>query len=331
MYEKKVTIIVPIYNAKNTIEQCVKSIIKQTYKNLQIILINDGSTDDTFEICKKLELTDSRILLIDKENEKVSKTRNKGLELAEGEYLMFVDSDDSIQENMIEILVKNIEEYELCTCNYLIVKKKKKVIRSKVKSFHNEKNKFNNYIELMEDDMLFNPLWNKIYLTKVIKENNIRFNPNIQVGEDFLFNIEYIDNIQRAKYIEQPLYLYNIFESSLCRRYTNRNIQNELIIIRTLKEFYKKNNYNMKYVWNKSIDLIKSNVENLFVGNKDKKEIIYYIDDMIKQMEKEELLCENQMCSRENKMLFNIIKKENIKLIYKYLKIRYFVKTILRR
>ena len=87
----------------------------------------------------------------------------------------------------------------------------------------------------------------------------------------------------------------------------------------------------MKYVWNKSIDLIKSNVENLFVGNKDKKEIIYYIDDMIKQMEKEELLCENQMCSRENKMLFNIIKKENIKLIYKYLKIRYFVKTILRR
>ena len=105
-----ISIIVPVYNAEKWIDRCIKSLIKQTYDDIEIILVNDGSTDTSLSVCKKYADIDKRIVVIDKKNSGVSATRNIGIEIAKGEYIQFVDSDDYIDEKMCEMLVNAIEK-----------------------------------------------------------------------------------------------------------------------------------------------------------------------------------------------------------------------------
>ena len=104
MDEKLVSIIIPIYNSEKYLKKCIDSILEQKYNNLEIILINDGSTDNSGKICDRLAIEDKRIKVIHKLNEGVSIARNKGLEMAKGEYIFFIDSDDYIDENIISLL-----------------------------------------------------------------------------------------------------------------------------------------------------------------------------------------------------------------------------------
>ena len=105
---KKISVIVPIYNVEKYLEKCLESIINQTFINLEIILINDGSTDFSGSICEKYKNKDNRIILIHKKNEGLSAARNKGLSIATGDYISFVDSDDFLDLNMYEILYKKM-------------------------------------------------------------------------------------------------------------------------------------------------------------------------------------------------------------------------------
>lgn len=105
------TVIIPVYNCEEYVEHAVRSVMEQTYKNLQIVIINDGSTDQTKIILDKLRLEDSRIILVDKKNEGVSKARNEGLALAEGEYIFFFDGDDYIAPDCIEKCIRFGSKY----------------------------------------------------------------------------------------------------------------------------------------------------------------------------------------------------------------------------
>ena len=107
----KVSVIVPIYNADKYLKECIESLLNQTYTNLEIICLNDGSTDSSTKICKELSETDNRIILIEKENTGVSATRNLGLKIASGEYIMFLDADDFLEPNAIEIALNTGIEY----------------------------------------------------------------------------------------------------------------------------------------------------------------------------------------------------------------------------
>lgn len=106
MMDELISVIVPVYNVKNYLKQCVQSIVGQTYKNLEIILIDDGSTDGSGELCDILKKTDERIKVIHEENSGLSEARNTGLNAARGKYIGFVDSDDYIEPNMYDILIK---------------------------------------------------------------------------------------------------------------------------------------------------------------------------------------------------------------------------------
>ena len=108
-----VSIIVPIYNSEKYIERCIKSILNQTYKNFELILINDGSTDKSIDILNKYKKIDKRISIIDKKNEGVAKTRNLGIQKAKGKYVMFIDNDDFINKNYVETYYKIIKEKKL--------------------------------------------------------------------------------------------------------------------------------------------------------------------------------------------------------------------------
>ncbi len=135
--EELISIIVPVYNVEQYLEKCVKSIIRQTYKNIEIILIDDGATDSSGKICDKLKLKDNRIKVIHKENGGLSDARNAGLKVAKGEYIGFVDSDDYIKEDMFETLynlnkkynseISIVSYYEICKDKLIAVRESDEV------------------------------------------------------------------------------------------------------------------------------------------------------------------------------------------------------------
>ena len=110
---KKISIIIPVYNAEKYLAQCIESIIKQTYSNLEIIIINDGSTDRSLEICNFYKENDQRIVVFNQNNSGVSVARNKGLDISNGEFIMFVDADDWLNADFVESLYKVCEEHVL--------------------------------------------------------------------------------------------------------------------------------------------------------------------------------------------------------------------------
>lgn len=120
MIKKLVSVVIPIYNVEEYLERCLDSIINQTYKNIEIILVNDGSTDNSYEICKKYEKNDSRIKIINKKNGGLSEARNYGIEAACGKYITFVDSDDYVEENYVKCLLECIDKYDadISICSY---------------------------------------------------------------------------------------------------------------------------------------------------------------------------------------------------------------------
>ena len=123
-----ISVIVPIYNSEKYLPKCIESILSQTYKNLELILINDGSTDNSLNICNYYKSLDNRIIVIDKPNEGVSATRNLGIKIAKGDYLGFVDSDDYIEDNMYEVLLTQIEtdKSQICVMTSYTVNSLKK-------------------------------------------------------------------------------------------------------------------------------------------------------------------------------------------------------------
>lgn len=201
MNNKLVTIIVPVYNAEKNLGKCLDSIIAQTYKNIEIILINDGSTDSSLDICKKYRMIHNRVKVINQENKGVSSARNKGLELAEGEYITFSDSDDYLENNMIFDMVELIEKEktDLAICNYYDnyeTNLKQVFFRDEVYNGIFDKRLFRGF------------LWNKLYKREIINKNNLKMDENIFITEDLLFNCEYLRYCNKVSYTNQRLYHY---------------------------------------------------------------------------------------------------------------------------
>ena len=161
--ENKVSIIIPIYNSNKYLKECLDSIINQTYSNLEIILIDDGSKDNSFDICEEYAKKDKRIILKKKNNEGVSATRNLGIEICTGKYILFIDSDDYCNENMIEKILYNSQKNDLIICGYNKIYKNKKV-------HYIVKNKEKNIEDMViNDESVGGYLWNKLFKTSIIK------------------------------------------------------------------------------------------------------------------------------------------------------------------
>lgn len=213
-----ISIIVPIYNSEENLENCIVSIINQTYKDIQIVLVNDGSTDKSIDICSKYEQIDNRIKVINIENSGVSVARNTGMRYSKSKYIMFVDSDDSIDLNIIEKLLNIIEEkdYDLSMCGYKRVFKKNGLIE-KVQGIKcsqysgNIKNFLNNIDEYIDNPLLQGPCW-KIFKKSIIIENNIEFPENMSYGEDTTFVYSYLEHVNYITTIDEELYNYYIDE-----------------------------------------------------------------------------------------------------------------------
>ena len=205
----KVSIIVPIFNCEKYLEKCLKSIMKQTYHEFELILIDDGSTDESNIICDGYEKKDERIKVIHKKNGGVSSARNVGLDNATGDCIVFIDSDDTIDEKYIEIMVNNIADADMSVCGYYEINSDGDIIQSSVdgnrRVINLESKKF---IEALFDGtyMYQGYLWNKMFIKSII--GNLRFDEKIYYNEDRLFVLEYLLKCKNISYNNYPLYFY---------------------------------------------------------------------------------------------------------------------------
>lgn len=222
---KKLTIIIPAYNSERYIEKCIFSILKQTYTNLEIIIIDDNSMDNTYDICKKIEKNDARVKIIRNiENKGVSISRNIGINVATGEYMTFVDADDYIEEDMYEILINRLEneKVDIAMCNFFTELNGKDTRAKK-----EDKEIMVDNIKMLNDiflsDYFCGFVWNKIYKADIIKKNNLRFDNNIFICEDLLFNCQYISKIKKGYYTTRKMYYYvQRINSSYNTKYNDR-------------------------------------------------------------------------------------------------------------
>ena len=199
------SIIIPVYNAESTISRCVDSILSQSFSDFELLLIDDGSTDKSAEICDRYESSDSRVRTVHKKNSGPSRARNTGIELSTGEYLLFVDSDDYVEKEYIERFNDNKSDLTVCGTKNV---NELGVVLSVVK--HSEENHFDkepDYSALFRRGVVFSP-WGKLFIRDIIVNNKITFPTDISWGEDGIFVCNYIKYIHSFKYIDYLGYNY---------------------------------------------------------------------------------------------------------------------------
>lgn len=205
---KKISVVIPVYNVEKYIKQCLESVINQTHKNLEIIVVNDGTKDNSIKIVEEY-LDDKRIKIINKENGGLSSARNKGLESVTGDYIHFLDSDDWIELTLYEKLVENIENEEIIIFNHAEfdekiskIKNKKKIKLRKEFYFEKEGSKFLGNIP--------NGCWLKLYNSNYLKKNEFYFNEKLRLYEDLLWDIETLNLAKKVKFLDIVGYNYRL-------------------------------------------------------------------------------------------------------------------------
>lgn len=224
-----ISFIIPVYNGERYIDKCIESILNQTVKNFEIIIIDDGSKDNTFNKCKYYQSKYNNIKVFTQENQGVSIARNNGLKNSSGEWIIFVDSDDEVVEDYIECVLKYLDnESDLILFEYGVDKKNNKDISNKIYTETYIEDKKNDLIICALDNKRMSEKWRnislrapwaKVYKKSLLKNYNIKFTPKIKMGEDLLFNINVYLNANKVKYIKKIVYIVDERNDSVSRDY----------------------------------------------------------------------------------------------------------------
>lgn len=234
-----VSIIVPVYNGEKTLPRCVNSICRQNFTDYELLLLNDGSEDDSLKICQEFCERDERIRVIDKKKEGVSATRNRGIEEATGKYIQFIDCDDYVTKDYLEVLIKNMqaEQCDLIIAGYTRHKNgriKQKVPKCQV--FANLKT-FSYAFFPLYNQCLISTVWNKLYKKEKIVEG---FPIGQSLGEDLLFNLSYIKECEKIVVMEQAGYQYCIEnKNSLAMQYREDKFEKTMELHKKVLAFCK--------------------------------------------------------------------------------------------
>ena len=225
-----VTVIVPVYNVEKYLPECTRSLINQTYQRIEIILVDDGSTDRSGKICDEVAQTDRRIRVVHKENAGLGYARNSGLDIASGKYVTFVDSDDIPGYNMVKNLINGLEENQADTCiggfgridaegNQIAREKYEKTLYCGKAVYHDL---FGRLLGSPPDayDAVKSSVWNVLYSMDIIRRHHLRFvSERVYISEDVVWNCDYYQYAQRVQIIDSASYLYRITPQSLTQRY----------------------------------------------------------------------------------------------------------------
>ena len=326
MQNELVSIIVPIYNAEKYLARCIESLTKQTYENIEIILINDGSKDNSLAICNEYKAKDKRIVVIDQENSGVGKTRNKGIDVSKGKYIVFVDSDDFANTNLIEVLVneakKNNADYVLGSISLL-----KDDSSIGTASLDNNICNVKEYIENVLVKRTINYVcgapYAKLFSSDIIKKNNIRFNDKLTYAEDFLFNITYLQFASKIATTSEVLYNYVLFNNNSL---TNINydkstfenfLQSRLLVYKQYEEvlFRIQPTLSKEIVYQLLVEFVLNSANYACLKNDKKK-----AKELIKAMMTDEFISSRiknvKMGSRKENFKLKLLKKSHLNIYY---------------
>lgn len=326
----KVSVIVPVYNVEKYLERCLKSLVNQTFKDYEVIVINDGSPDNSQKIIDEyVEKYPDLIRSIIKENGGQGSARNLGIEMANGKYVMFVDSDDYVETNMIELLYNQIKtkKYDIVICNnYIEYENGLKIADLDESIYFNEKNTY-----------LFSKpaVWNKIFLKDIIVKNDIKFREKLWY-EDFDFTVNIYGLTKNIGFIKEPLYNYIIREGSTMNNSdVKRNLEiilafDEILKFYKTKKIYSKHKAYLEFLAIYNVYIATSvRVINANADKKIKKEVLDkirdYMQNNFKEFKNNKYI--NKYLNNNKKIIFNLL---NIKQ-YWLIKLIFKIKKIIRR
>ena len=239
-----VSIIVPIYNAEQYLRRCVDSILNQEYTDYELLLVNDGSTDASGDICEEYRDRDPRVIVIQKENTGVSDSRNRALDRARGKYLQFLDSDDWITPDATRLFVRAAEEYG---CD-MVISDFYRVVGERLSpkgDIEEEgvltREEFAAHMMENPADFYYGVLWNKLYRRDIVEEHKLRMDTDISWCEDFMFNLEYIRYAKVFYALHAPIYYYVKRKGSLASQGINisKTVKMKLNVFEYYNNFYK--------------------------------------------------------------------------------------------
>lgn len=313
MKDDLVTIIVPIYNVKNYLNRCVSSVINQTYKNIEIILVDDGSNDGSGALCDEFIKKDSRVKVFHNKNFGVSYSRNFGIDMSCGKYIFFLDSDDYIDEEVIDNLIKNIKNYDLIKVSHKVIQ-------------NNHILRIKQYNDILENtEMIENVITGKFgghcwgYLFKRENILSLRFDENTSCMEDTIFLIEYLKRCRKIRYISSCYYYHEVNNNSITVSIDRieKNIDNYLYSLNKINTLL--NNSYEKQINKRKIKIIESEISKV---------------DSYSRLRKIQLLYSNTFKFLEKgsdkyyKLFFYLLKKNNLRVLFLLIRFRRFLKKL---
>ena len=337
MADKKVSVVVPIYNVEDYLDKCVETIVNQTYKNLEIILVDDGAKDNSGPLCDKWAAKDSRIKVVHKENGGLSSARNTGMEVATGDYIMFEDSDDWLELELIEKCVDRItkDNSELVIFGYKKVNEQGANLGEF--TFGNDtinRDKLAGQLFQRIVEMSFGYAWNKLYDFNVMKKSGLKNDRSIIDREDLVFNMQMLMHWNKISYLE-------FAGCNYLQRTTSLLHNSNLARLKNIKPFCEKM-YNIKFrnsesgrkVYNMNVlhylsDCIIKNI--LWNDELGKTEKMSWIKDIIKDCPHKEMLFDDGDNPRHLRSLYKTISTGNPKYFYRYVWLSDFKKRIRAR
>ena len=227
----RVSVVIPVYNAAMFLEKAVKSVLDQTYKDIELILIDDGSTDDSQKKCEAFTLIDNRVRVVTQENRGPAAARNTGVRHASGDFVFFLDADDYIERTALEKLTSSYEQYraDLVMGNFCKLENNGKILDQGV-SFSSENIPFVGKIKVLTtsdiqqyvrhflkypSNHLISYCWARLYKLSVIKKEGICANENMRLFEDFAFNLDYLKHTDKVVFVNEPIYTYTMHNSHI--------------------------------------------------------------------------------------------------------------------
>ena len=273
-----ISVIVPAYNSEKSLSRCVESIFSQSFKDFELIIVDDGSTDSTAEICDLYAKKDKRVKAIHKSNGGVSSARNTGLDLARGSYVAFIDSDDTVDSSYLETLMENAQ-YDFVTSGFQTEgpdgrwheqRFLEEAVDCKMVSLHPSKYMGKYY---------FGAPWGKMYKKELIDRHKIRFLLNVHNGEDTIFIFNYLKHASTMKIVPYGGYNYHLYKTSLAHRISRENVWGRFKFEQCVNEFFKPCNYEEeRWLENRAFEVLVGQVKEHFPHIKEQVYEVYYDD-----------------------------------------------------
>ncbi len=260
-----ISVIIPVYNAEKHLHMCLKSLKSQTFKDYEVIIIDDGSTDNSFNICEKYAKHDDRLTLVRQENNGVGAVRKKGLEYIKGKYLLQIDSDDWLESSMLEDMysIALRDNSDIVICDY------KKIFNDgSIENYsHNNICSKEELIIGLLKHKINGALWNKLFKVEVIFSNLISFEKDINMWEDFLFTLRYLNNCNKVSFLNKSLYYYRVNDSGLVKTYNSiKKIHNQMYVSSEVEKLnYIYSNFSQYFIYSRFYSIINLiNIGNLY-------------------------------------------------------------------